>query len=55
MNRPHLIGRTHSFAFAFLDGKYEEFVKKGDRDQIVLRARKFASSSWPCSVLIDSG
>ncbi|GLR03750.1 hypothetical protein GCM10007906_13370 [Vibrio hyugaensis] len=55
MNRPYLIGRTHSFAFPFSGAKYEEFVKKSDRDQIVLRARKFASSSWPCSVLIDSG
>ncbi len=35
MNRTRLISRTHSFAFPFQDEKYEEFVKKSDRDQII--------------------
>lgn len=45
MNSRHQIDRTHSFALPFSGEKHEEFVKKGDRDQIALRARKFASSS----------
>ncbi len=46
---------THSFAFHLHRQKDEQFVKKSDRDQIALRARKLANSSCPCSVLIDSG
>lgn len=34
MNSRHQIDGTHSFAFPFSGEKHEEFVKKGDRDQI---------------------
>lgn len=55
MNKARQNSETHSFAIYSHRLKDELFVKKSDQDQISSRARKFASSSWPCSVLIDSG
>lgn len=45
MNRQRGQNEPHSFAIHSPRQKDELFVKKSDRDQIALRAKKFASNS----------